>query len=331
MLTMTKHVASCMPVVGNSFNSVRLVQLENALERLSRVVDERLNEVAATQDRTRQLEQRLHEKDREIRRLQGQVAALTEELRTISGRVDGNDACLAIINCHIKLQDCLVENVRLHVETYKEQLGGHVEMWRRLVPVEFTTMSEPKQCVLLDLFRAMTDFPGFEPSEASVRAVFEQSFRPEEFFKAIRDCPNVVVVAVTAENKFFGVSLTKPVTSLEVKVYDPSISVFTYDPHRDDKFEAFGVCDAEKKGVFVRCSSCSRSGVLCVGSNSGQLWIGSELQDSFCANLSGVFEGLDDRLLTGHSGRGEDEIYHCSKVIVLQIAEKELSHESDDD
>ena len=113
---------------------------------------------------------------------------------------------------------------------------------------------------------------------------------------------------------------------LDSPMKDENITCFVYTPSNEDEeetYQRFPLKEEQKRSVYIKVLSKSSSGFLNVASDcAGQLWMGMEQSNSYCKNLSSVFEGMtDDKCLTGHDGQKQEDFYHCRNVFAFNFVE----------
>ena len=215
-----------------------------------------------------------------------------------------------------QVSECMEEN-RAMKEALRQQLGQAQTETLHAVRTLETSAKVRGMGDDLRLFGLLT---GVQENAVAAEPLFvgEGMWERRRLFDAIRDKPNIAVVATTADGRTFGVSYTRPVTRINTRSLDPTISAFVFRPDEDVPFETFGVKDEHRATIAVTFSDGSRSGHVRVADDGvGELWIGSEVSDSYSEQLSAVFAGMSDDSLTGSSGR--DRPFHCRRVVALQF------------
>ena len=62
------------------------------------------------------------------------------------------------------------------------------------------------------------------------------------------------------------------------------------------------------------------SGVVCFGVPSeGNFTLGDERSKSYCWNMSVIFEGLENTMLTGKTGFKPEGRHHCARLVAVQL------------
>ena len=52
---------------------------------------------------------------------------------------------------------------------------------------------------------------------------------------------------------------------------------------------------------------------------TGGFWLGNESSNSFCSNMSRLFEGLEDTTLTGNANQSNGSYHHCTRLVAVQL------------
>ena len=146
-------------------------------------------------------------------------------------------------------------------------------------------------------------------------------FTANEIFNNVKGKPNIAVVGFTTDGDVFGGFYSVAVTEQWKYFKDPTTFIFS--------FESRGRCETPQQFVPKKWRKDEASvmfcndrygfvqvGVFCVG----DFWLGDESSDSYCYNLSGGFEGLEDTTMTDQDGTNSRGPYHhCARLVAVLL------------
>ena len=291
-------------------------EVKAALEGIVTMVLELKEKVDKHDEKLVSHDQKLASHDQEFSEVRVRLSALEEQNKQMMtyvfelGEVKGKQKSLE--------EKVEKEHKRVdRVENKVNKLDCQVSLIRSVLK---TDDEKSSHLLFLD---SVKDDEMFKGLHTELVCVVRRSLNPAQFEK-IKKKPNVLVLAKTTEGRFFGFWFTKPLQRLNQKSFDPTITAFVIRPDDAVSFQTFPVRSKHAASIFVYPVRGPTCGFFNVGVDRvGQLWIGTENSDSYCENLSAIFEGLDDRGLTGHSGQDEDQRYHCESVVVYQFTKAE--------
>ena len=179
---------------------------------------------------------------------------------------------------------------------------------------------------MADCINALKEWTG----KANVTIVFDSTF--DEFtddglFDKVKGKPNIALVGVTTEGDVFGMFYSRAVSEPDKEIFDPNIFIFSFESHgRCTTPQRFALKE-KKKGLkekaFVGFYKSDYGFVWFGVYGVGSFTLGNEKSESFCMDLSVVFEGLEDTTLTGQNnpGTGDNgQYHHCTRLVALQLA-----------
>ena len=124
----------------------------------------------------------------------------------------------------------------------------------------------------------------------------------------------------TTDGDVFGGFYSVAVTEQKKWFYDPNIFVFSFESHgRCMTPQRFVVKKGLREKEYVRIWKDDWNGFVKFGVEHFGFWLGKE--NSFCMNLSGGFEGLEDTTLTGKnlSDWETPQFHHCAHLVSIQF------------
>ena len=276
----------------------------------SRQVEELQTETETLQALVHELRQRHHFLECESRRSTEQFQRLTE--RVMKEMAQQRDEVEAL-KAEVETLKRAVRERDTEIEALKACVRGAGQPVRHDAPRKFVRSGDALNPCDTAALAGTPDGP--------VQPLFIGNGRWNwrELFGAIRNKPNIAIVATTEDERTFGVHIRRPIAKSDCRVFDPDLTVFVARPgDADEPYTKFSLRPEVREHAFVRFCQCSPKGVVNVGVDGvGQLWIGNDECDSFCEGLSRIFAGLGDDGLTGQSGR--DHVFHCTRVVVLDM------------
>ena len=145
-------------------------------------------------------------------------------------------------------------------------------------------------------------------------------FTHGRLFNKVKGKRNVAVVGFTTVGDVFGGFYSVAVTEQNREFDDPTIFAFS--------FESRGRCATPQRFV-VKERLKEKTKVVFLKDTNGLIdfWVdgvggfnlGNERSNSYCWNMSNVFEGLENKTLTGKSGLGDEDAHHCTRLVAIQL------------
>ena len=311
-------------------NDEKLRELKNVLaavnmsiREMNKQLEETKRRLQAMETQAPQMKKKVNEHDTKLAQhedrftsLEKDVSLLKEQCRLINTLLLNYHAIQA--NCDDLKRQLETDHRRL--DRVEKKVNKH-DVQLHLVQAVFKT-DEEKGLHLLFLERVKDD-PLFRDLLPEPVCVVRRSLTTAQF-ERLRNRQNVLVLAKITEGWYFGVWFTRPLQRFNQKTFDPTITAFVIRSDGDVPIQTFPVRSKLKRAVFVNVVTDSDRGFFNVGVDGvGQFWIGTQRSRSFCENLSAIFEGLDDRGLTGFSGQGEDQLFRCQSVVVYELVPNE--------
>ena len=149
----------------------------------------------------------------------------------------------------------------------------------------------------------------------------ENEFTDRSLFDAVKNKPNIALVAVTTDNDVFGAFYSIPVSKQEEELFDGNVFAFSFESHgrcmTPQRFVAMTEQRDEAYVVFCKNDESFERFVLVGLEACGEFSLGNEKSKTFCENVSGAFEEIEDETLTGCNGW--ESPYHCCRLIALQF------------
>ena len=161
--------------------------------------------------------------------------------------------------------------------------------------------------------------------KASATVVFDSTvdeFTADGLFNTIQGKPNIAIVATTTDGDVFGAFYSVAVTEQWKWFDDPNIFAFSFESRgRCLTPQRFLVKQDGKSDANVRFCKDDRNGFVefWVDGGVGSFCLGNERSFSYCCDLSGAFEGLEDTTLTGMEGTWRGPYHHCTRLIAVQL------------
>ena len=145
----------------------------------------------------------------------------------------------------------------------------------------------------------------------------------DRLFNTVKGKPNIAVVGFTTEGDVFGGFYSVAVTKQMKTFFDRNIFVFSFESHgRCMTPQKFAAEKWYKKAANVVFWKNSSEGFVQFGVDRvGYFFLGDEKSNSYCAYLSGAFEGLEDTTLSGQDTKYVTGPYHhCTRLVAVQLS-----------
>ena len=128
-------------------------------------------------------------------------------------------------------------------------------------------------------------------------------FTDQGLFNKVMGKPNIALVGFTADGDVFGWFYNVAVTRQEKWFDDPNIFAFSFESHgrcmTPQRFVVKAGKDVSPGVFFEKDHPCGFLDFSARG--PGVFCLGDECSDSYCRDLSNVFEGLEDSTLSGRN------------------------------
>lgn len=111
-------------------------------------------------------------------------------------------------------------------------------------------------------------------------------------------------------------------TEQEHPFYDQNVFIFSFESHgRCETPQRFAVKRELKDKALVNFDKNDNAGFVwfCVD-YVGCFWLGNETSNSFCADLSCAFEGIQNTTLTGKNSYNSPPYHRCTRVVAIQLS-----------
>ena len=148
-------------------------------------------------------------------------------------------------------------------------------------------------------------------------------FTCEGLFSAVESRPDIAVVATTTDGDVFGFFYSVEVTEPEERFNDRGLFAFSLESHgRCMTPQRFPQKVGDGRGAYVKFwNDDSAEWFVFVANEIGSFNLGNERSTTMCANLSLVFEGLEDSTLTGKTMGGSflPSPFFCTRLVAVQL------------
>ena len=157
--------------------------------------------------------------------------------------------------------------------------------------------------------------------KASATIIYDSTvdeFTDQGLFDKVKGKANIALVAFTADGDVFGGFYSVAVTKQEKFFYDRDMFVFSFESHgRCETPQRFVVKDDVRSSKCVRFDKKDSGGKFVnVGGNFGWFFLGNEKSDTFCANLSWGYVGIQNKTLTGNTYPGR---FTCTRIVAVHL------------
>lgn len=160
------------------------------------------------------------------------VSRLADNILRLHEFQVGADNRIAIVGAQCQMQERTIEQL---TEASREVLS-------RANTLESVVRMNDDDNAFWSLMSHLKNAPEFERLDATV--VFDDHhtlFQFSDFFRAVKNKPNIAVVAQLSSTQMVGVTYTQKNTGVKKPVQDPNISAFVFQPDDDENpFEQFG-------------------------------------------------------------------------------------------
>ena len=174
---------------------------------------------------------------------------------------------------------------------------------------------------MADCINALKEWTG----KARASVVYDSTvdeFTAGGLFQKVKGNKNIAVVGFTTDGDVFGMFYSRAVTKQDVRFFDPTVFVFSFESHGRCKTpQRFVLKEGLKRDACVAFWKNDSSGfvVLWVGHECG-FYLGNERSYSDCWDMSRAFDRLEDTALTGKSGhRVEGRLHHCARLLAVLL------------
>ena len=161
-------------------------------------------------------------------------------------------------------------------------------------------------------------------NKTSVRIIFDSDFDEFSVWSFQRHFlkrKNLVTVGATNENDVFGAFLSVEAPRSERRIDDPNLFLFSFESHaRCQTPQRFPLKEEWKTKSGYWLMDHERDGFFHVGAGrNGFIWFGNDRSESWCRDLSVVFEGLDDLALCAINDYHSS--FHFERFLIVQLTD----------
>ena len=140
-------------------------------------------------------------------------------------------------------------------------------------------------------------------------------YTADSLFRMVKDKPNIAIVATTTDGDVFGGFYSVAVTQQDQFVFDPNMFIFTFESHGRCKTpQRFVVKKEMKDNTGVYFFKNDNGQFVGFDGGEGDFYLGNEKSNTYCDDLSGCFEGIENTTLTGKTG-----FFTCSRLVAVQL------------
>ena len=163
----------------------------------------------------------------------------------------------------------------------------------------------------------------------NARVIYDSAvdeFTEDGLFEKVKGKENIALVGLTTEGDVFGGFYSVAVDSQDGEFNDPSIFAFSFESHgRCMTPQRFAVNEKLRKDAGVTFYKGWPAGFVLfwAGCFASGFCLGNERSESFCDEVSFVFEGLENTTLTGNFIPRFDRTgprYHCARLVAVQLS-----------
>ena len=239
--------------------------------------------------------------------VEGDVAAIADTVQAMEKKTDA-------VSSDVSRLQGQVDDIRLVVEHKADTVGKAEEASR-------PPFSGKDLEVMAKGVEALKQWTG----KTSATIVYDSRVDPftdQGLFDKVQGKKNVAVVGFTTDGDVFGGFYSVAVTKQKSYFRDPNIFAFSFESHgRCDTPQRFVVNEWLKENVFVEFYKDFMFGFVFFGVNLslGGFFLGNEMSESYCSNLSDAFEGLENTTLTGKNSNVYDQLHHCTRIVAFQL------------
>ena len=147
-------------------------------------------------------------------------------------------------------------------------------------------------------------------------------FTADGLFNKVMGKPNVAVIGFTTAGDVFGGFYSVAVTEQEKTFFDPNIFAFSFESRgRCETPQRFIVKEGLREKASVAFLNRGYNFVAFWAScfDGGGFTLGNEMSESYCDDMSNVFEALEDTTLTGKTGLDSENEHHCTRLVAVQL------------
>ena len=169
---------------------------------------------------------------------------------------------------------------------------------------------------MVDCVNALKQWTG----KASATIIYDSTvdeFTDDGLFEKVKGKPDIALVGVTTDGDIFGGFYSVAVTELWKRFNDHNIFAFSFESHgRCMTPQRFLAKKGLKGEPYVAFCKKYNLGFVYFGADSdGSFFLGNERSDSYCWDMSRVFEGCEDTTFSGENNL----IYHCTRLVAIQL------------
>ena len=175
---------------------------------------------------------------------------------------------------------------------------------------------------MADCINALKEWTG----KARASVVYDSTvdeFTAGGLFQKVKGNKNIAVVGFTTDGDVFGMFYSRAVTKQDVRFFDPTVFVFSFESHgRCETPQRFVLKEGLKRDACVAFWKNDSSGFVqfWVYSVVGGFWLGNERSTSYCKHVSRGFDRLEDTTLTGESGFfNSGPHHHCARLLAVLL------------
>ena len=142
-------------------------------------------------------------------------------------------------------------------------------------------------------------------------------FTDEGLFQKVSGLRNVAIVATTTDGDVFGGFYSVAVTKHDTFFEDPKMFIFSFESRgrckTPQRFESNGRWVEDVTVEFFKKDS--DGWFVSFGCCGGGFYLGNEMSDTFCNNVSWGFENIEDTTLTGTN----QEKFTCARLVAIRL------------
>ena len=231
-----------------------------------------------------------------------------------------------------------VEEIRAQVETpvssrVKRVEGGVEELKRgskalsdgvheKLGKLDQYALRSVIESAVSGYAHTLTEWTG----KTHARVVYDSTadeFTHDGLFQKVKGRPNIAVIGFTTDSDVFGGFYSVAVTKQGYPFYDPNIFAFSFESHgRCETPQRLVANEGLKEKAYARYWKDSCNGFVWLAVfGEGGFCLGNEGSDSYCCDVSRVFEGLVDTTLTEKDGTFYNGPYHhCTRLVAVLLS-----------
>ena len=147
----------------------------------------------------------------------------------------------------------------------------------------------------------------------------KNEFTNAEFNKKCLNQSNIAIVGFTTDGDVFGGYLEQAITKTSTYFNDQNHFVFSLESHgRCQTPQRWFQKNRSGNTVYWR-ENCSNGFIKFGDGNGHYFYLGNEQSDSYCYNLSGMYDGIQDTTLTGKNGSSSNTYHFSSSFCFLMF------------